>query len=445
MRRSINHQDKMRGTSVKISENFTRLLILCLGLFCLMPCVKVRADGVFGDKIITLRGVVRDSQTRRALPYATISMPDGEIGTVSNSDGEFIFKIKESQLGDGVAKVSHIGYRTMLIDIADVAGRQRAFSIWLTPTSTLLPEVTVSGRDPREIVEQAMMKVEDNYSAERQMLTGFYRETARKRRHFINIAEAVVEVSKTSYARGDVSGDRVRVVKGRKLLSQKSGDTLAVKLVGGPTVAVFLDIVKNPNELLSPEAMDLYFYQLESVTDIDDRHHYVVAFYPQYATEWALYFGRYYIDMETLTLTRAEFMLDLTDRAKAIRAILYKKPASLRFRPIEVSYIVDYKPSADGRSRLNYVRSEICFRCDWKRKLFSTEYAVNSEMVVTDSRPAVGQEISRHEQFQPNHVFSDEASYFNDPDFWGEYNIIAPEESLEHAVKKLTKEVKSEK
>ena len=417
-----------------------RFITAILMVLMLVPQLTLRAEEDSSDKYLTVRGVVKDRESRRVLPYATVSLPGNEAGTVSNSEGEFIFKVRQSLLADAspFVMVSHLGYNSARLNLTPGI-EDKNVVIWLTPRATLLSEIIVSGRDPRGIVEEAVSKIDRNYCSDHLMLTGFYRETARKRRHYINVAEAVIEVSKTPYHSADISRDRVRVLRGRKLLSQRAGDTLAVKLVGGPTLAVYLDIVKNTDELLCPEMMACFAYQLESVISLDDRRHYVVAFYPQVKLEWALYHGRFFIDMETLTLTRAEFMLDMSDREKATSAILRKKPAGLRFKPVEASYIVDYKPSSEGRSRLSYVRSEICFKCDWRRRLLSTEYGIVSEMVVTDSRVTDGQEISRHEQFSRSHVFSDEAALFYDPDFWGAYNIIAPEESLEHAVKKLMK------
>ena len=81
------------------------------------------------------------------------------------------------------------------------------------------------------------------------MLTGFYREPYRRRR-YIGISEAVLDVSKTAYTNRNINYDKVRVEKGRRLLSQKASDTLAVKVVGGPNLGVTLDVVKNKGALL---------------------------------------------------------------------------------------------------------------------------------------------------------------------------------------------------
>ena len=97
---------------------------------------------------------------------------------------------------------------------------------------------------------------------------------------------------------------------------------------------------------------------------------------------YALLYGKLYIDRERLSFTRIEMSLDMQNKSKATTAILYKKPLGLRFKPQELSYPVTYK-DVDGKTYLNYIRNTIRFKCDWKRKLFSTSYTVASEMVVT--------------------------------------------------------------
>ncbi|HLT52097.1 MAG TPA: hypothetical protein VKZ93_09060, partial [Arenibacter sp.] len=39
-------------------------------------------------------------------------------------------------------------------------------------------------------------------------------------------------------------------------------------------------------------------------------------------------------------------------------------------------------------------------------------------------------------------ILGDEAIGFSDPDFWGEYNIIEPEKSIESAIKKIQRQLK---
>ena len=67
-----------------------------------------------------------------------------------------------------------------------------------------------------------------------------------------------------------------------------------------------------------------------------------------------------------------------------------------------------------------------------------------SELVVTD-RLATGKDAKRpkgRSSFDKHDRFYDKVEFFDDPDFWADYNIIEPTESLEHAIGKLKKKVK---
>ena len=65
-------------------------------------------------------------------------------------------------------------------------------------------------------------------------------------------------------------------------------------------------------------------------------------------------------------------------------------------------------------------------------------------MVVTD-RQQQGKDVKRphgRSTFGLRERFYDRVEYFDDPNFWADYNIIEPTESLEHAIGKLKKKVR---
>lgn len=384
---------------------------------------------------ITISGIVKDKLNKKNLEYVNISIPGSNAGTITNADGVFSIKVKDAIHAQSV-EISHIGYFNSKINLngKDISGE----TVWLTPHANMLDEVIIRAQNPRLIVEEAIKKIPVNYSPKTNMLTGFYRETAQKGRRYINISEAVIDIYKTPYNEM-ADRDRVQIYKGRKLLSQKKSDTLAVKLLGGPNLSVYVDIVKNPDILLDMESLPYYSFRMEESTSIDNRPQYVISFQPQTILHYALYYGKLYIDKERLSFTRAEFNLNMDDKNKATKAILRKKPLGLRFKPLEVYYLVTYK-NRDGLTYLNYIRNGVRFKCDWKRKLFSTNYNILSEMVVTDRTEDNVNNIPYKMAFKTNQSLSDKVSDFMDEDFWGDYNIIEPTESLENAVNKLKKQ-----
>ena len=375
---------------------------------------------------VVIGGNVVDDKTGD--PLGQVSISAGRISVVTNEDGDFSLKLAEAP---GVIIVSHLGYKTKRVKVKN--GDE--LKVRLQPTTIHLREVVVMNEDPRELVDIAISKIPDNYSKVPELLKGFYRETAMKRKHYIYVAEGVEDMYKTPYNRS-IGRDRVAIVKGRRLLSQKQGDTLGVKVMGGPVQAVVMDLVKNRDFLLNKEDLDAYKFTMGIPEYINDRLQYVVQMEPSESMPYALYHGKLYIDSERLAFTRIELNLDMADKDKATRTMLVKKPLGVKFKPRELSSVVDYRYE-DGVTRISYLRNTFRFNCDWKKRLFATSFTATCEMVVTDSSSGDVQPIASRSSFDSRDAYYDKVEYFLDPDYWRSYNIIEPSESLDKAIRKL--------
>ena len=394
---------------------------LWLILMLLVPMVALAQQTTVG-------GTVIDEKTGRPLPQVSVSA--GRISVVTNDDGAFLLKLGREPKS---VTVSHLGYKTKRVTLE--AGKTEQLKIKLQPTVIQLREIIVRTGDPREVVEIAIKKIPDNYSCKPELLKAFYRETAMKRKHFIYVAEGVEDMYKTSYTRG-IGRDRVSIIKGRRLLSQKQGDTLGLKVMGGPVLPVQLDVVKNYEMLLNPEELDAYSFSWGIPEFINDRLQMVVNIEPRYTKDWALYHGKLYIDNERLAFTRIELSLDMSDKEKATRTMLVRKPLGVRFKPRELSCVVDYR-YADGITRISYLRNTFRFNCDWKKRLFSTSFTATCEMAVTDCESEDVKPIVSRNSFDSHDAYYDKVEYFMDPEYWSNYNIIEPSESLDKAIRKL--------
>ena len=62
-------------------------------------------------------------------------------------------------------------------------------------------------------------------------------------------------------------------------------------------------------------------------------------------------------------------------------------------------------------------------------------------MAVTDWNNNLVAKINPENRIRPSIILSDEASGFSDPEFWGEYNIIEPEKSIESAIRKISRQL----
>ena len=405
----------------------TYLTIMAL---CLCNLFAMAQD----DAVWTLSGKVIDAKTHK--PMAHVSVTDRQVGTVTNDAGEFVLKLSQAPQ---TVTFSCLGYKTQKLSAAAWGGVR--VEVRMEPSSVMLDEIVVQGADAKELVLKAMEKIEDNYPNMPNLLRGFYRETVEKRNRFTSISEGVVDVYKTAYDKNNDWREGVAILKGRRLLSQRPSDTLSVKLQGGPVLPIMLDVVKQKDVLLNPEELGNYTFRYVTMSKADDRNQYVVEIAPLYVLPYALYHGRLYIDQETLAFTRIDLSLDMSDPDKVSQMILKKKPLGLRFTPHELSIYIDYKTD-NGVTRINYIRNVIRFRCDWKRKLFKSNFTVTSEMVVTDRQEGKDlKPIKSRDTFNRKDNFYDKVVYFNDPDFWGKENIIEPTEDLLKGIEKIKKRI----
>jgi hypothetical protein len=408
--------------------------VLRIGILIIFMSASGSVYAQNGDNsYVTVTGVLKDAKTGDKIIYANVSVPGTGVGTVSNSDGEFTLKVNKSLNAD-VFEISHLSYATKRFKISESLDKEKTF--FLEPQMLMLNTITIVPTDARTIVQTALSNIRKNYSEVPNMMTGFYRETIRQRREYVSISEAVVDIYKAPYQ--GIQDDQVKIYKGRKGTNVKKADTLMVQLQGGPNVALLLDIVKNTDLSIALDNLDNYTFDFATMVNIDDKPNWVITFEPAVVKEEPLYYGKLYISQEKMAITRAEFSLDLKDADKASRVFVQKKPMGLIFLPTSTSYLVTYKEQ-NSRYYLNYVRVDLKFRCDWKKRLFKNYYTVMSEVAITDRHEDNIAKFAQKEVFKPSMVFADKVENFSDPNFWGSSNIIEPEESIENAIKKISK------
>ena len=391
----------------------------------------MKAQTVVSGKVTDLNG--------QPLAHVSVKAEGTEVQTVTNEDGMFTLKTHQQPR---YLRLSHIGYKTRRVALEQGATDQ--LRIRMQSNTVELQEVLVSADDPLSILKAAIVRIEKNYPQEPELVRCFYRETARRGSRFISVAEAVTEMYKSDYYYGP-DRDAVAILKGRRLMSMKARDTLGVKVQGGPVLPLMVDLAKNREYILNEENIAHYKLHMEVPVKIGDRTQYVINMEPQGVLLFPIMKGRVFIDQERLTFTRAELELEMSDWRAASEYMLVHKPFGLRFRPRELTVTIVYNTDEQGIAHMSYVRNEMRFNCDWKRRLFASPFTTVCEMVVTD-RMQKGDSAKRprgRSSFGLRDRFYDKVEYFDDPDFWADYNIIEPTESLENAIDKLKKRVKN--
>ncbi|MDX2414715.1 MAG: carboxypeptidase-like regulatory domain-containing protein, partial [Bacteroidales bacterium] len=247
------------------------IILLVLSIFAVQANAT---DGLFKKKknpqdYITVTGKVIDAETKASLIFATVGVQNTNVATVTNLDGEFTLKIAKN-LSNPVLEIMYIGYQNKAVPLSELRTNGRANTITLSQATIPIKEVVIKPISPDEIMVNVIKNIRSNYTDVPNQMTSFYRETIKRNRNYVSIAEAVVEIFKAPYD-AEFRFDMAKVYKGRKNVEVNRLDTVLFKLQGGPITTLQLDLVKNRNSLLSYESMESYEYTLESIIAIDDK------------------------------------------------------------------------------------------------------------------------------------------------------------------------------
>jgi hypothetical protein len=415
----------------------SQLFLVFLVIFSWSNTAKAREMAISRDdslNFVQYRGYVVEMDTRKPLGFATLTLEGANLSTVANSDGEFLFKIPVVNK-DGNVIVSYLGHKDKIIRLSDLKPDKNRIELELL--SVTLTTVSVHPRDPDLLMNTILSRRADNYSQDQNKMTVFYRETIKKNKAYVSLSEAVLDVYKQPCLSSRL--DQIEISKARKNTDYTRLDTVTFKLQGGPYTSLMLDIMKNPEEIFTEDMMGNYQFTIENISKIGERLMYVIDFQQHQFVDEPLYYGKLYVDTESLAILSATFSLNVTDKAKASDLFIRKKPAGARVYPTEATYQINYREK-DGKWIFGYSRAEIVFKIEWKKRLFNTHYASTIEMAVTDWEKVKNAKPA--DRLKPSVVMMDEVSGFADPDFWGVYNVIEPEKSIDQAIRKIQKKLK---
>jgi hypothetical protein len=392
------------------------------------------------EEYTSYKGEIVDSETSKPLVFASLTLVGTNISTVTNTEGRFLLKVP-ANTESTTLEVSFLGYRSKTVTLTSLTPDENR--IGLDVLVTELPEVNISvPREAVTLVKETLRKKGENYLQDPSVMTAFYRETIKKRRRNVSLSEAVVSIFKTPYTSS--RRDAVQMFKSRKSTDYSKLDTLVLKLQGGPFNALYVDVMKYPEYIFSEDSIDDYDFRFDRSTRINDRLIYVISFNQKDNILDPLYRGELFIDVEKKVLTSAIYSLNITDRNKASRLFVRKKPRNADVYPVEVAYRVDYREK-DGRWYYGYSNALLEFKINWDKKLFNSVYSMTCEMAVTDwEKNSELSEPRFRDRLKSTMILSDEASGFSDPDFWGEYNIIEPEKSIESAIRKIQRQLRKQ-
>lgn len=380
----------------------------------------------------TIEGKICDSRKKNPIPYCNISVGHLAMGTITNEEGLFSLKIPASVVSDSI-RFSCVGYASSVMAIADIVDKN-FLEIKLRRVSIQLGEIDVILASPIQILNQFNKHISDNYETKYCLYTTYYRELIKEEDSFVEISEAILEVLKSSYKFEPSFSDHIKFVKGRKSSEFADSSLVRLKLKGGPYYINHLDVVKTKESFLNPEYWYLYKYEYAGSKLIDGRKNLVIRFEPIYEERQYLYEGKLYFDMETKALARAEYGLPKSALKRASSVLVEHQPKGFKCDMNGATYIVQYELN-DDKWHLKMARTEMNVRLTDKEKNRKIRFQSISEILTTQISCKKLHHFGNNEIFRSSDYVTEKIDSF-DAVFWGNYNVIKPEEALERALKK---------
>lgn len=381
-----------------------------------------------------IRGLVIDSKTRRPLPYANIFLFNKTSGTITNSNGRFELKVAPADMTDTLG-ISYIGYKGITIPLVSLD--TTLLIARLSSERIQIRAIVVKPLDPIYILTKAIERIPLNYDRKPALFTGFFRESTQQDNKNISLSEAVINIFKEPYT--SLRNDQIRIFKGRKGSNTDEKEFIEFIVQGGLYNTLKLDIVKNLPTFLDAEYFPLYEYRLERIVTHFERPAYAIAFDQREGVKYPCYRGKVYVDVSTLAIVGATF--EMSDRGMNFATGIYvkKSPRRVGVKPINAYYQVNYRPF-HGKWNLSNARSEVIIRVkrrkDKQQDKFNSLFSSVSEFVITGKDTVNIARFKTEEVARPKDVLEYQIGE-TDIEFWGNENIIIPEEPIEKTLIRL--------
>lgn len=275
--------------------------------------------------------------------------------------------------------------------------------------------------DPATLVQIAMSKISDNYSASENQINAFYKERVIRNNDCVSVNEAILNINKSPYKGWKRDLVAVKDVRGNCDFSKI--DTLMVKLQGGPISALKLDFAKHKLPgFETSDFKDIYNFEYSEPAVLNGKTFYVVTFDQKDKSQETLYRGKIYIDTKSYAIGKIEFSMNVENKNDAYKAFLKGKPKKANVSMIAANYVVNYR-EYDNQWYLDYTTSDISFYIEKSKKQIPDIYTVSSQLAVT-TLVADKFTIDKREMLKATDILADKIGDFKIASDWDIYNLI---------------------
>lgn len=390
--------------------------------------------GQNNPSFLLLRGRIMSAGSGEAIPYATVSSPEGGINTMSNEEGNFIFKMPANGIRDSVY-ISHVGYAPVALAIGP--SDTGIMIIRLREKAVQLAEVVVNPIKALDLLGKASARIPDNYPSSPYIMNGFYRMSGTKENNIIDLSEAVFDIYSPD---NDRKNKQIRLIKSRADIDLTAFNGNNINLGRRPQRLLDFDMVSriDGTEILGERGLKDHDFVFNGTIDYDGVTAYEIGFDQKEGVERSLYRGKIIIDSQSLAFLSFDYMLS----PKGLKYWPLKQAlrnggneqGPLHTDMLRDSVVVKYRKYG-GKYYLNhvYTNSRIHFYGEGEKPFDCNPLVLTTNYLVTRIDTAHPEAFRKGEILKTDKVIESRStrhSYLADV-FWENYNLIEADFSVD--------------
>ncbi|MDN5213380.1 carboxypeptidase-like regulatory domain-containing protein [Fulvivirgaceae bacterium BMA12] len=359
-----------------------------------------------------LRGVVV-SELGEPLAYATISIKNSSVGTISNLDGKFTFSIPAMHVDDTLI-ISMLGYESLALKISNLDISQN-LKLSLKEKIFELEEVTISvkGRTGEEILKEAFKKQKENSPQSDYMLELFVRELFYFNDSCYAVVESAAELFGEKFPKPgfDIYLDQIRHAIDRQ-------PELPTSMTDYNPFRDFRGMIGSKGRILKP--CGNCDYEIEKYTYIDNQPVVVISLPYKLKGANPSYF-RYVIRLDNYAILKVEFETNVSFG----NAFVHHHD-SITSSLVSLKRVIEYN-GLDGHYYLKSYRQQA--KREYRTNNDSLKYETRHNFLVL-ANSAQTQKVGEMKAKKANANLMDYQSTLfsqskdNNPVFWDNYNLV---------------------
>ncbi|MCY7351771.1 MAG: carboxypeptidase-like regulatory domain-containing protein [Cytophagaceae bacterium] len=388
-----------------------------LTLFFLMISSVAWAQGL-GQ----VSGRVVSATTRQPIAGALVGLPAKGLATLTNAEGFFTYKYPNVSQQETLT-ITAPGYR----DLTKKAVEAIKDTLFLLDSAkqVVLDSSKLMIHSARKLVENALLKVRDNYPSSVFTMNGFYRETLTRDGATARLSEAVLKVEHNpGHAAEELMPEKVKILKARKYENPALTVDLESFSFGNGAALVTHSMEMGIPEYLDGKNLDDYRFRLDSALgSYSNRALWQIHFSPSSKRVKAAREGTIWLDTLTLAFVKIDYEFTPEGREDVLKSTMKSVFGNVfggsRTTVQRVHGYYAYR-LFNGKWYLNDSGLELA--ADFQKKETKTNAAIRLHFVSTEIFPRVNVPLRENEAMQSTNNFPKGGRY--DDGFWAQYNFV---------------------